>query len=307
LADDHIQFLEIVSGLLAPDFDIVDTASNGREALDRSLRLDPDIVVLDIGMPELDGFQTLLELRRNGSRAKVVMLTMYESDASVAASIRSGAQGYVLKNRIHSDLTSALDHTLAGRSFVPSLTALSTVTGSGHSAQFHTNGRFFLDEASTFIGATLRSGEPIVVAATEDTRTGIAQRLNARGVDLDAMAARSQYTVMDAAESLSQFMRDGRPDIDCLAGIVEDLNRLRLSFHGPQFRLTIFGEMAVILCREGNFEAAVEVEQIWSNLTRLLPFFTVCSYPLACFQKDHPKFFANVCGEHCAIVHTLND
>jgi hypothetical protein len=115
------------------------------------------------------------------------------------------------------------------------------------------NKRFFLDEASQFLRATRWSGEPIVVVATDQTRTGIAQRLKERGLDLAEIAAQGQYVEMDAAESLSQFMRDGRPDADCLAGIVRDLDRLRLSSpRGPQSRLTILGEMAALLCRMGN-------------------------------------------------------
>lgn len=122
------------------------------------------------------------------------------------------------------------------------------------------------------------------------------------------MAAQGQYVVLDAAESLSQFMRDGRPDADCLADVVGGLDRLRLSSaRGPQSRLTIFGEMAVLLCRNGNVEAAVEVERIWSDLTRTLSFLTVCSYPIECFQDEGSrKLFPIVCAEHGAVSHTLN-
>jgi len=306
LADDHVKVLEVVAGLLAADFDIVAAVSDGRQALGLSLRLDPDIVVLDVMMPELDGFQTLQELRRVGSHAKVVLLTTLHADDYVTAAMRSGAKGYVLKMRIYSDLTSAIDHALAGRLFVSSVTSLSAVVGSGHTAQFHMNDPFFLDEVSQFVGSTLRSGESIVVAATDQTRTGIAHRLKARGMDLAAMAAQGQYIVLDAAESLSQFMRDGRPDADCLAHIVGNLDRLRLSSsRGPQSRLTIFGEMAVLLCGNGNVEAAVEVERIWSDLTRPLPFLTVCSYPIECFQDEGSRrLFPSVCAEHRAVSHT---
>jgi hypothetical protein len=160
---------------------------------------------------------------------------------------------------------------------------------------------------SQFIGSTLRSGEPIVVAATEQTRTGVADRLKASGMDFAAMAAQGRIVVMDAAESLSQFMRDGKPDAGCLADIVRDLDRLRLSSAGgPQSRLTIFGEMAVLLCRDGNVQAAVEVERIWSDLTRPLPFLTVCSYPIECFQDEESrKLFPSVCAEHGVVSHTL--
>jgi DNA-binding NarL/FixJ family response regulator len=295
----------MVVELLEADFEIVATAPDGRQALDLSLRLDPDVVVLDVSMPELDGFQILRELRGIGARAKVVLLTLYQGHEFVSRAIQSGADGYVLKTRMHSDLTSAIDHASAGRKFVPNLAPLSTVPGTGHTAQFHTNDRFFLDEVSQFIGSTLRSAELIVVAATEPTRTGIAHRLEERGMDLAAMTAQGQYVVMDAAESLPQFMRDGRPDADRLAGIVDSLDRLRLSYRGPQSRLTVFGEMAVILCRDGNLEAAVEVERIWSKLTRPLPLLTVCSYPIECFESEEArKLFPSVCAEHVAVCHT---
>ena len=307
LADDHVEILNVLTVLLESDFDIVASASDGRQALDLSLRLDPDIVVLDVSMPELSGFETLRELRRIGSRAKVVLLTLHQSDEFVSEAIKSGAHGYVLKPRMHSDLTSAIDHALAGRLFVPSLNSLSSAVRNGHTVQFHINDGVFLDEVSRFIGSTLRSGELIVVIATDQTRAGFAHRLRARGIDLAAMTAQGQYVVLDASESLSQFMRDGHPDADCLADIVASLDRLRLSSAlGPQSRLTIFGEMAVLLCRNGNVEAAVEVERIWNDLTRPLPFLTVCSYPIECFQDEGSrKWFPNVCAEHLAVSHAL--
>src|SRR5260370_13983024 len=104
LADDHAQVLESVSSFLSTDFDVVATASTGREALDLALRLQPDVAVLDMAMPELDGFQTVEELRRHGSRARPVFLTMHEGDEFIKAAIDAGALGYVLKSRIHSDL-----------------------------------------------------------------------------------------------------------------------------------------------------------------------------------------------------------
>lgn len=306
LADNHKQVLEIVTRLLASDFNVVGTAEDGRQALDLSLRLDPDVVVLDIRMSELDGFQTLQELRRAGSRAKVVLLTMYESDAYVAAAITSGAQGYVLKSDIYSNLVSAIDHALAGRLFVPSLTSLSAAA-SGHAVQFHMNDKYFLDEASRFVGGILRSGELMVVIGSEETRTGIARRLKERGIDPDALAAQGQYIVKDAAESLANFMRNGRPDANLLAGITSELDRVRISARGPQARLTVFGEMAPSLLREGNFEAAAELECLWDELTRDLPFFTMCSYADECFEDAGSRaMFPKVCDAHYAVSHSFS-
>jgi CheY-like chemotaxis protein len=109
---------------LARDFEVVAAVSDGRQALHAARRLDPDVAVLDVTMPELDGFQTARQLKQSGSRARIVMMTMHDSDEFVAAAIESGALGYVLKTRMHSDLVSAIDHAIAGRLFVPSLTSL---------------------------------------------------------------------------------------------------------------------------------------------------------------------------------------
>jgi DNA-binding NarL/FixJ family response regulator len=308
LADDHIHVRESVSRLLAAAFDIVATAADGRQALDLARRLRPDVVVLDVGMPELDGFQTLEQLRRDNPETRVVFLTMHSDDEFVAAAINGGAHGYVLKSRVHMDLISAIDHALAGRLFLSSLTSLSIVEGSRHAVQFHANDSHFLDEVSKLVGATLRSGEQVVLVTSEATRNGVARRLQARQMNLAELAEREEYVAMDSGLALSQVMRDGRPDKERLAEIIHGLDRLRLAVpNGPRGRLTIFGDMAVSLCRNGNFEAALELERIWNELTRALPFFTVCSYPIECFEHAEARnLFQNVCAEHSAVNQTRN-
>jgi len=308
LADDHIEFRELVSRLLAPAFDIVATAADGRQALDLARRLRPDVVVLDVAMPECNGFQTLEQLRRDGLETRAVFLTMHSDDEFVAAAINGGAHGYVLKSRMHLDLIRAIDHALAGRLFVPSLASLSTIAGSRHAVQFHADESHFLDEVSELVGATLRSGEQVMLLTGEATRIGVAQRLQARQIDLAVLAEREQYVAADSALALSQVMHDGRPDRKRLAEIVHGLDRLRLAVsNGPRGRLTIFGDMAVSLCRNGNFEAALDLERIWNELTRTLPFFTVCLYSIDCFEHSQGRnLLSNVCAEHSAVSHTWN-
>jgi DNA-binding NarL/FixJ family response regulator len=304
LADDHPQFLESVSHLLAATFDIVAIAGDGRQALDLARRLRPDVAVLDVAMPNLNGFETLAQLRRDGPETRVVFLTMHRDDEFVAAAINAGAHGYVLKSRIQLDLIGAIDHALAGRLFVPSLTSLSTVAGNGHTVQFHADDRDFLDEVSQLVGATLRSGEQVVIVTNEATRSGVAQRLQTRQMNVAALAERGQYVAQDSALALSQVMHDGRPDEERLAEVIHGLDRLRLAGpNGPGGRLTIFGDMTVSLCRNGDFEAALEIERIWNELTRALPFFTVCSYPIACFEHSEARDqLANVCAAHSAVT-----
>jgi DNA-binding NarL/FixJ family response regulator len=303
LADDHIDLLKSVSRYLAAAFDIVATAADGRQALDLARHLRPDVVVLDVAMPELDGFQTLEQLRRDGPETRVVFLTMHSDDEFVAAAINGGAHGYVLKSRMHLDLISAIDHALAGRLFLPSLTSLSTVAGSRHAVQFHANESHFLDEVSQLVRATLLSGEQVVLVTSEATRIGVAQRLQARQMNLAVLAEREQYVATDSALALSHVMHEGRPDKERVAEMIHGLDRLRLAVpNRPRGRLTIVGDMSALLCRNGDFEAALELERIWDDLTRALPFFTVCCYPIDCFENSEAlNLLSNVCAAHSAV------
>jgi DNA-binding NarL/FixJ family response regulator len=304
LADDHSEFLKSVSRHLAAAFDIVATAADGRQALDLVRRLRPDVVVLDVTMPDCNGFQTLEQLRRDGSEARVVFLTMHSDDEFVAAAISGGAHGYVLKSRTRLDLIGAIEHALAGRLFVPSLTSLSTIAGSRHAVQFHAGESHFLDEVSRLVHSTLRSGEQVVLVSNEATRMGVAGRLQALQMNLAVLAERKQYVATDSALALSRVMHEGRPDAERLAEMIHGLDLLRQAGpHGSRGRLTICGDMSATLCRNGDFEAALELERIWDDLTRELPFLTVCSYPSDCLENAEAlNLLSSVCAAHGAVA-----
>ena len=156
------------------------------------------------------------------------------------------------------DLISAIDHALAGRLFVPSLTSLSTVAGSRHTVQFHANDSHFLDEVSQLVAATLRSGEQVVIVTNEATRTGVAQRLQARQIDLAMLAERGQYVAQDSALALSHVMHEGRPDKERVAEMIHGLDLLRLAVpNGPRGRLTIVGDMSRLPVPEWRFRGSV--------------------------------------------------
>jgi len=118
LADDHPGVLEHASRLLAEDYEVIATVGDGRAAVDATFRLQPDLVVLDIIMPELDGFHAARELRRRGSSAKVVFLTIQRDEEYLSQAMESGGAAYVLKSRMYSDLIRAISQVLAGNVFV---------------------------------------------------------------------------------------------------------------------------------------------------------------------------------------------
>ena len=110
IADDHRLFAEALEAILATDerIEVVGQASDGSEAVELARTLDPDVVLMDVSMPVLDGFEATREIRSAGEDVRVIMLTGSNSRADVDRSREAGACGYVTKDRIASELVSAI-------------------------------------------------------------------------------------------------------------------------------------------------------------------------------------------------------
>ncbi len=118
LADDHEGMLDRVARLLATECNVVGTATDGKQALEAALNLKPDVLVLDISMPVMNGIETAHRLKEAGAKARIVFLTVHDDPDFAREALEAGALGYVIKSRIASDLLAAIKEAHAGRSFV---------------------------------------------------------------------------------------------------------------------------------------------------------------------------------------------
>jgi DNA-binding NarL/FixJ family response regulator len=118
LADDQPEMLEAVARLLEDEFDVIGRVTNGERAIGAAMRLTPDLLVLDISMPVLNGIEVAARLKESGSRARVIFLTVHEDPIIAEAAFSIGALGYVLKKRLATDLIPATREVLHGRNFV---------------------------------------------------------------------------------------------------------------------------------------------------------------------------------------------
>ena len=116
LADDHGLILARVRSVLCEEFEVIGTVNNGRDALAEVQRLDPDVLVIDISMPILDGLQAVSRLGSD-CRTKVVILTVHEDPDFVGAAFSAGALGYVIKSDLTTDLVPAIRGALEGRRY----------------------------------------------------------------------------------------------------------------------------------------------------------------------------------------------
>ena len=118
LADDHKEIRDRAIRLLEPEFEVVGAVADGDALVRASAQLTPDVCVIDISMPLLNGIEAAIKMRESGSRAKVVFLTVNEDSDFVRAALRTGALGYVLKSRMASDLCGAINGAINGHLFV---------------------------------------------------------------------------------------------------------------------------------------------------------------------------------------------
>jgi DNA-binding NarL/FixJ family response regulator len=125
MADDHRMLAEGLRSLLEPAYELVEIVEDGRALVEASQRLQPDVIVADITMPLLNGLDAVEQLRRLGCQAKVIFLTMHKDPLYAARAMRAGASGFVLKHSASTELLTAIQEALSGRTYVtPAIVAL---------------------------------------------------------------------------------------------------------------------------------------------------------------------------------------
>jgi DNA-binding NarL/FixJ family response regulator len=120
IADDHTILLEGLKVLLAPEFEVVATAGDGRAVLEAAEKHRPDVILLDISMPGLNGIEAARRLRPSNPDSKLIILTMHGDLSFVSAAFEAGASGYVLKQSAASELVTALRDVARGRRYISS-------------------------------------------------------------------------------------------------------------------------------------------------------------------------------------------
>lgn len=122
LCDDHTLFREGIKAILKDErsIEIVGEADNGREAVTKAQQLSPDVILMDIAMPDLSGFEATRRILQTNKKAKVLILTMYEEEEVITRCLNAGAAGYVLKDAPRAHLIHAIDVVNKGGQYLSS-------------------------------------------------------------------------------------------------------------------------------------------------------------------------------------------
>lgn len=121
LADDHMLFAEGLESLLHDEFELLGTVGNGRDLVEATHRLNPEVILVDISMPVLNGFDAVRRIRQEGNFAKVIFLTMHDDETLVAEAFRCGGSGYVLKQAAGEELVTAIREVAQGNNYLTPL------------------------------------------------------------------------------------------------------------------------------------------------------------------------------------------
>ena len=169
-----------------------------------------------------------------------------------------------------------------------------------HFVQFYEADDFLLNSLGEYTAAALKAGEAAIVVATEEHREELEARLRKHGLDVAAAVECGQLILRDASETLSKFMVNGSPDSALFAGIVGDIIA-RAGEGRPCVR--VYGEMVALLWAEGNYDAAIRLEELWNDLQQKHSFALFCAYPMNGFAGDGPgRGLPDVCTTHSRVI-----
>src|SRR5438094_9585675 len=134
LADDHPILREGLRAVLEtqPDFEVIAEAANGIEAVRQALTMQPDILLLDLEMPQLDGVETIRRLRQQQPNSRIIVFTAFDNDERIIHAVKAGANGYLLKEAPRDEIFKAIRITMAGGSLLQPVVASKLLRHVGH-------------------------------------------------------------------------------------------------------------------------------------------------------------------------------
>ena len=220
IVDDYQPWLRFLHSMVQDSlqFQAIDEASDGPEAVRKAVKLEPDLVLLDIGLPKLNGIEVARQIRERVPKTKILFVSEQRSEEVVREALTTGS-GYVVKSYAARELFPAMRAVLEGGRFVSACVSDQNLIGSNgerdcskgesaearHQVNSYPDKAAFVDGFARFVETSLRSGSAIVLLASESHRVGIVQRLKSEGVDVAAAIEQRRYLPLDIPDGFHTF------------------------------------------------------------------------------------------------------
>jgi DNA-binding NarL/FixJ family response regulator len=230
VVDDFDPWHDFISKTLQndPGLKVIANAYNGAEGVHQAQKLQPDLILLDIGLPTLNGIEAARRIHEFAPKSKILFTTENRSWDIAQVALSTGANGYLVKSSAGSELLPAIDAVLRGKQFVsaclkdhnstydPDLAQRERVVAHSplesvdcHDLRLYPDDGAFVEGFAQSIEAALGHGDASIVLATEAHCSDLLQKLRADGVNVAAAVERSLLVLLDVADSLSTFTAEG--------------------------------------------------------------------------------------------------
>ena len=324
VVDDFQPFRVFLRSMLQnrPELQVIHEAADGLAAIQKAEELRPDLIVLDIGLPKLNGIEAARRILTASPESKILFVSQESSADVVREALSSGAWGYVVKARAGSELLAAVAAVCQGRRFISSGLSSPDVTSTHrvgypeipsspaekenshiHEVQFYWDETSLLTGFTRFVETALKRRNPVVVIATESRRSKLLERLRAHGWDMATILQQGSYISLDVSDTLSRIMVRDWPDSAQLSKLADELMKqaTQASKRGHP-RVAACGECAPTLWRQGNAEAAIELEHLWDQFAKGHDIDILCGYLANEFErKQDSHVYQRICREHSAV------
>jgi DNA-binding NarL/FixJ family response regulator len=341
VVDDFESFRRFVASQLGkrPEVQIVGEASDGLEAVKKAEELEPELILLDIGLPKLNGIEAARRIRKRSPSSKILFFSQDSSVDTVQEALKTGAAGYVVKSDAGRELLTAVDTVLRDEQFLGSryaghsfslnerqnralvgapvmmiadsqinqhfaqLTPQKANGGPRHEVHFYSKEESLQNRLAHFVGSALKAGNAAIVVATEPHRKELLLRLAALGLDVHSAQEQGAYISVDAPEALSTFIVDGMADSVRFQELFGNLIATAVqATRKEQARVAVYGECVHLLWAQGNAEAAIQMEKLGNQLVKTYGIDILCGYSLTSFHgQPGTEMFQRICAEHSAV------
>jgi DNA-binding NarL/FixJ family response regulator len=309
VVEDSEPFRQSMCSALAqrPEYQVIGQASDGLEALQKAEELQPDLILLDIHLPKLNGLQAARRIRQLVPRARILFMSVEFSFEFVEAALGCGGVGYVHKLRAGRDLLRAIQAVRRDQYFVSGVVrgGFGQVTLGKppirHEVQLCSDDAVLQESFTDSIAATLRADKAAILVATEPHRAAVLQGLRAQGIDVSDAIKRGDLVSLDVAETLSAVMLNEMGDparlFDGARGLIEPAAKAAKSKLDP--RVAVCRECPPRLFAERRMAEVLRVERLWNLIAHTFMVDMLCGYALARFEK-HSDILQRISAAHSA-------
>lgn len=218
VVDDFQPWLRFIRSMLQEvwGLQVIGEASDGEEAVRKAVQLQPELILLDLGLPTLNGIEVARRIREHSPNATILFVSEQRSQDVVSEAMKTGS-GYVVKSDAPRELLPAIKTVLEGGWFVSACLAGHNFSDSSgekssaatarnrHEVNPYPNTATFVDGVARFVGASLGSGSAVVILAGESHRVSVLQKLKSEGVDVAAAIDQKRYFPLDIPDGFQTF------------------------------------------------------------------------------------------------------